>query len=86
MDISIGHCRDRRALAFAMLCLAFGAILGVICLTSGQLAAGITMLSVFWSIALCFVVTYLAEEYLSEGDDLIVDVCKCAPAALNFPA
>jgi len=79
VDISIGHCRDRKALAFAMLCLTFGSILGVICLVSGQIAAGITMLSIFWAIALGSVVSYLAEEYLSEGDDLIVDVCKCAP-------
>jgi hypothetical protein len=79
IDISIGHCRDRRSLLFAVGCLAFGALLGVLCLVSGLLAIGIIMFAMFWSITLGVVAKYLAEEYLSEGDDLIIDVCKCEP-------
>lgn len=62
-------------------CLAFGALLGVVCLVSGIIVVGIIMIVIFWSIAAGVLMKYFAEEYLSEGDDLIIDVCKCAPAS-----
>lgn len=77
IDISIGHVGDRWILPFAFASVAFGSLLFVWCLVAGHQAAAFTMLGTFWSIGGLCLGRYLAEEYLTEGDDLIVDVCKC---------
>ena len=78
IDISIGHMRDRKCLLFALLCIAFGSLLFTWCVATRHLAAAFTMLGIFGTIGVSAIGKYLAEELLTEGDDLIVDVCKCA--------
>ena len=79
MDISIGHVRDRNAAMTSFFALSFGALLFVWSLISGHPRTAWSMLCIFWIIAGLCIGRYLCAEYLSEGDDLIVDVCKCAP-------
>jgi hypothetical protein len=77
VDISIGHVGDQWILPFAFTSVAFGSLLFVWSLVAGHHAAAFTMLGIFWSIGGLCLGRYLAEEYLTEGDDLIIDVCKC---------
>jgi hypothetical protein len=78
IDISIGHMRDRNCLLFAFASVAFGALLFVWCLPTDHVAAAFAMVAIFGTVGVTAVAKYFAEEYLAVGDDLIVDICKCA--------
>ena len=86
IDISIGHATDRNTLLLSFASLAFGALLFIWALTSGTTLAAWVMLATFWGVAALLMGRQLCREFLSEGDDLIIDVCKCASAATRLLA
>lgn len=85
VDVSIGHAWSHHALLFAFISVAFGSFLFVWCLVQDKVAAAFTMMGVFGIVGVAVLAQCLASDWLARGEDVIIDVCKCAPRCISHP-